>query len=216
MQRTIFTISMYFITLFVMKAQETAKVKITVGADSYIVTTYDNATARAFVSLLPLSIIMNEFNGNEKYFYLSNNLSGSPEKPSTIHAGDLMLYGQNCIVLFYETFNTSYSYTKIGYIENPTGLKTALGSNNPTVTFELIENTSGMGLIEQNTTEFKISNDGLLLYTGNAQKISLIDMNGIIRSSTTSKVLNINNLPKGIYILKVEVQKHTKTIKIKI
>jgi hypothetical protein len=34
---------------------------------------------------------------------------------------------------------------KIGKIYNPTGLKTALGSQNPSVTFELIGNTTGIG-----------------------------------------------------------------------
>lgn len=197
-------------------AQETPKIKITIGATSFVVTTYDNATAKAFVALLPMTVTMNELNGNEKYNYLSGNLPNSPANPATINNGDLMLYGQNCLVLFYETFSTSYSYTKIGYIDNPTGLKTALGSNNPTVTFELVGNTTGIGSIEQNKVEFKISNDGLLYYTGNSKRISLIDMNGRMLSSTTSKVLNVNSFPKGIYILKIEGQDQTETIKIKI
>lgn len=29
-----------------------------------------------------------------------------------------MLYGNNCLVVFYKSFNTSYSYTKIGHIDN--------------------------------------------------------------------------------------------------
>lgn len=207
---------MYFISLLTMNAQETAKIKITVGANSFVATTYDNATAKAFVALLPMTVSMNELNRNEKYYYLSGNLPNSPENPSTINAGDLMLYGQNCLVLFYETFTTSYSYTKIGSIENITGLKTALGPNNPTVAFELMGNTTGIGSIEQNSIEFKISNDGLLHYTGNAKKITLIDMNGKILSSTTSKVLNVSNFPKGFYILKTESHNQKKTIKIKI
>ncbi len=119
-----------------MNAQEHTKITITVGKNSFVATVYDNAAARAFVSLLPLTITMNELNGNEKYYHLPDDLPGSPERPDGIKTGDLMLYSQNSLVLFYEAFTTSYSYTKIGYIDNPTGLKAALGPNNPTVTFK--------------------------------------------------------------------------------
>jgi len=50
--------------------------------------------------------------------------------------GDLMLYGNNTLVLFYESFNSSYSYTKLGYVDNPTGLAAALGNGNVVVKFE--------------------------------------------------------------------------------
>lgn len=51
------------------------------------------------------------------------------------HAGDIMLYGDNCVVVFYETFTTSYSYSPIGHITNSEGLKKALGTGTSTIVF---------------------------------------------------------------------------------
>ncbi|HEY9125186.1 MAG TPA: cyclophilin-like fold protein [Bacteroidales bacterium] len=217
MKKVLFAIIIYFGSMLSINAQESVKIKITVGANSFVATLFDNATAKAFMALLPMSITMNELNGNEKYYFLSNNLPSTSENPSTIQNGDLMLYGSNCIVLFYETFNTSYSYTKIGKIYNPTGLKTALGSQNPSVTFELIGNTTGIGSIQPNINEIKISNDGLLQFTGYAKKISLLDINGRILTNTTSQTINMNSFSKGIYFLKIEgtEQSQSRTIKLK-
>jgi len=71
-----------------MNAQETPKIKIAVGTNSFVATTYNNATAKAFIALLPITVTMNELNGNEKYHYLSGNLPGSAANPSTINNGD--------------------------------------------------------------------------------------------------------------------------------
>ena len=119
------------------KAQGTAKIKIAVGTTSFVASTYDNETARAFIELLPLTIEMTELNGNEKYHYLSGNLPNSPDNPGAIQTGDLMLYGSNCLVFFYQTFSSSYSDTKLRRIDNISGLAVALGSGSVTVTFEL-------------------------------------------------------------------------------
>lgn len=216
MKQITFVIILNFLAMHIINAQETPKIKITVGSASFAVTTYDNATARGFLALLPMTVTMNDVNRNEKFRRLQNNLPTSPEIPPKINVGDLMLYGADGLVLFYETFTTSYSYSKIGYMKDASGLKTALGSDNPNVTFELIGNSTGIGSIEQNKIEFKISNDGLLQYTGNAKRITLIDMNGKILSGTTTKILNLNGIPKGIYILKAEGESKTKTFKINI
>lgn len=206
----------YLISMFSMNAQETLKINVKVGTKSFLVTTYDNATARAFIALLPLTIAMNDVNGNEKYRPLQSNLPTSPEVPPKINTGDLMLWGANGLVLFYETFNTSYSYSKIGYMENVSGLKEALGTNNPTVTFEVLGTSTGTGMIEQNSFDFKISADGILHFSGVPEKISLFDMNGKILVVTQSNTLDVSNLPKGIYILKAEGLNQVKTIKINI
>ena len=111
-------------------------INIIVGSKSFTATLADSETGEAFAALLPLSVTMNELNGNEKYHYLSSSLPTAAYQPGTIHAGDLMLYGNDCVVLFYETFNSGYSYTRIGAIDNPSGLASALGSGNVSVRFE--------------------------------------------------------------------------------
>ena len=113
------------------------KIKITIGSNTFTATVYNNATATAFKSKLPMSINMVELNGNEKFFDLPDNLPTNASNPGTIQTGDLMLYGSKTLVLFYKRFATSYSYTRLAQIDIPSGLAAALGSGNINVKFEL-------------------------------------------------------------------------------
>lgn len=114
-----------------------SKMKIKIGNSTFTATLNDNATATAFKSLLPLTVNMVELNSNEKYIDLPRSLPTSAANPGTIQNGDLMLYGSSTLVLFYKTFSTSYSYTRLGRIDDVTGLVAALGTGNVSVTFEL-------------------------------------------------------------------------------
>ena len=119
------------------KEDETVNIEITVGTQTFTAELYDNETARAFAALLPLELDMTELNGNEKYFYLDSALPTDASRPDGIRAGDLMLYGSECVVLFYESFSTSYSYTPIGRVQDPEDLAGTLGSGNVTISFTL-------------------------------------------------------------------------------
>ena len=109
-------------------------ITITVNGRAFLATLYDNETAKSFRERLPLTLDMSELNGNEKYYYLPDSLQTNSSRPSGINAGDIMLYGDNCLVIFYESFSTSYSYTPIGKLDDPNGLA-ALGSGSVQVTF---------------------------------------------------------------------------------
>lgn len=111
------------------------KIKITAGGKNFTAVLYDTEAAAAFEKMLPMTLDMSELNGNEKYFYLSEDLPTNSEHPEKINTGDIMLFGSSCIVLFYDSFNTSYSYTKIGCIDDTAGLSEALGNGNVTVEF---------------------------------------------------------------------------------
>ena len=112
------------------------KIEIIVGSKTFSATLYDNESAKTFSGMLPLTLNMSELNGNEKYYYLDSKLPTDASRPSGIKTGDIMLYGNSCIVLFYESFSTSYSYTPIGHIDDPSGLSEALGSGSVEVTFK--------------------------------------------------------------------------------
>ena len=116
---------------------DSMKLKITIGTTAFTATLYNNPTVTAFKTRLPMTINMSDLNANEKYFDLPNSLPANASNPGTIQAGDLMLYGSNTLVLFYKSFSTSYNYTRLARIDNPSGLVAALGSGNATVKFEL-------------------------------------------------------------------------------
>jgi hypothetical protein len=113
-------------------------IKLKLGSKTFVATLEDNVTAAAFKALLPTTVNMSELNGNEKYFRLSRNLPINAANPGTIQTGDLMIYGSDTLVLFYKSFPTSYDYTRLGRIKDPTGLAAAVGSGSITVTFEVM------------------------------------------------------------------------------
>ena len=113
------------------------KMQIVIGQKTYNVSLYENETTKSLKEMLPMTVSMEELNGNEKYTYLSQSLPTDRVYPGQIHTGDLMLYGSDCLVLFYEDFRTSYRYTRLGHISTPAGLAEAMGEGSVSVTFRL-------------------------------------------------------------------------------
>ncbi len=111
------------------------KINININGVTYTATLEDNDTAKELVSRMPFTIEMNELNSNEKYYYFDKSFPTNSSRINRINNGDIMLYGSDCLVLFYESFNTSYSYTRIGKIDNPNNLKNVVGNGNITITF---------------------------------------------------------------------------------
>lgn len=106
--------------------------KISINGKNYIANLEQNETVKKFVNMLPKEFNMSELNGNEKYTYLDTKLPTDSYSPKRIEAGDIMLFGDNCLVVFYKSFDTPYNYTKIGHIENFDDL----GNENIKVKFE--------------------------------------------------------------------------------
>ena len=120
---------------------DTIAVDILVADAVFTAQFYDNETTRALTARFPMTIEMDELNGREKKYDLPENLPAtSTEQPETISTGEIMSWSGNVLVLFYKDFSNSYNgYVRLGKIDNPSGLATALGSGPVQVTWSLAE-----------------------------------------------------------------------------
>ena len=114
---------------------EESRMWMIVGERRFAITLADTEAARAFAAMLPLTIEMPDLNSNEKHAELPRALPTGTIRPGTIRNGDLMLYGSKTLVLFYVTFDSIYSYTRLGRVDDPAGLAQALGRGNARITF---------------------------------------------------------------------------------
>lgn len=110
---------------------------ITIKNKKYEAILYDNSTTKELIKKFPITITMSDLNGNEKYYNFYKSFSTSSENVANINKGDIMLFGDNCLVIFYKSFSTRYRYTKLGYIKNLEDLENSLGKGDIEITFIL-------------------------------------------------------------------------------
>lgn len=111
--------------------------KVQVGDAVFSATLEENEAVASFVEMMrenPVSIQMSDYSGFEKVGPLGTSLPTSNSQTTT-HAGDIVLYNGNQIVIFYGS--NSWSYTRLGHVDDLTGWEEALGSSDVTVTFSL-------------------------------------------------------------------------------
>ena len=113
------------------------KMNVQVGGSTFTAVLEENAAVNALVEMMeqgPVTIQMRDYSGFEKVGDLGTSLPTSNQQTTT-QAGDIVLYQGNQVVIFYGS--NSWSYTRLGHIDNLTGWEEALGSGNVTVTFSL-------------------------------------------------------------------------------
>lgn len=183
------------------------RMTVTVNGRSFSVVLYDNKTADELYSRLPLELEMNELNGNEKYYNFSDGFTTSSKPAGRISKGDIKLYGDDCLVLFYDSFSSGYSYTDIGYIEDVSGLAEALGTGNVTVRFSAdfeirsdISDTSAAGsepvsataTTKQTTTAVTSSAD--IQTTTTTKQTTTVTSATDVQTTTTTQMTTTNQI----------------------
>lgn len=200
----------------------TTVVQIKIGDTNFQASFEDNKTTEALLKKFPVTYTMSELNGNEKYKYLGYELPENAKQVKTIHAGDIMLYGTDCIVIFYKDFKTSYSYTRLGRITNPSGLEKAVTKGEIKVQFSIPKKK--IRLNKKKITLTKGSSFQLKLIGGKAKKVKwsvqnkkiATVKNGRIKAKKKGKTRIVATYRKKKYVCKLTVtEKSAATAKTK-
>ena len=112
---------------------------IQIGNNSFTATLESSEAADALVDMTRKALViiqMSDYSGFEKVGPLGTSLPTSNSQTTT-KSDDVVLYNGAQIVIFYSS--NSWSYTKLGKIDDLSGWEYALGSGNVTVAFSLEE-----------------------------------------------------------------------------
>ena len=121
------------------KTTMTNAMTVTVNGKTFSATLEDNDAANALASMLeegPLTLNLADYGGFEKVGSLGTGLPASDSQTIT-KSGDIVLYNGDQIVIFYGS--NSWSYTRLGRIDDLNGWVEALGSGDVSVTLALAQ-----------------------------------------------------------------------------
>lgn len=113
------------------------KMNVSVNGQDFTATLEQNSAVDALVRMMesgPVTLQLSDYSGFEKVGPLGQSLPASNSRTTT-HAGDIVLYQGDQIVMFYGS--NSWSYTRLGHIDDLTGWEEALGIGDVTVTLSL-------------------------------------------------------------------------------
>ena len=149
------------------EAASPTQTTVKIGAKSYTMKLANNDAAAGFRSYLSKArtLKMSELNGNEKYRYLPKSLIANPKHYKKVRAGDVMLYGDDCLVIFYKTHKTSYRYTKIGRLTSTKGLAKAVGKKSVKVRFSKMKQVKALAKSPSGPSGVKASDSSVLAQT---------------------------------------------------
>ncbi len=115
------------------------KMKVQIGEYAFTATLEENEAVNELIEMMkegPLVLELDDYSGFEKVGPLGRNLTRS-DKQTTTESGDIVLYSGNNIVIFYGS--NSWSYTRLGKIDDLTDWENALGNGSVTATFSLLQ-----------------------------------------------------------------------------
>lgn len=112
-------------------------IELSINGKTFTAELADTAAAQDFVSRLPLTLTMQDHLANEKFATLDTPLSQDDKQAGQIHAGDIMLWQGDTVVVFYKSLHSNYSYTRLGKIQDDGTLADTVGRGDVVVSFKI-------------------------------------------------------------------------------
>lgn len=112
-------------------------IKMTVNDYTFVVILENTKAASELYEIVktnPLTLELSDYSGFEKVGELGRSLTTN-DRQTTTSPGDIVLYNGDNIVVFYGS--NSWSYTRLGHIEDISNLRNALGNDDVVITFTL-------------------------------------------------------------------------------
>lgn len=107
---------------------ELPNINVSIGGESYTAITQVSYASQNFISNIPVSIEMKDEGSNKKQGCTYFKFSGDTVRAKEVKRGDILLYGDSCIVIATADFKGGSKYKKIGHINNmgdlPSGTQT--------------------------------------------------------------------------------------------
>ena len=123
------------------EVEENDTMNININGQVASVQLEDNTTTKAILANMPFTIQMDDLHQNEKYHYFDKSFPAQPQPIQTIEAGDVLLYQNNCLVIFYESAKPVASYMRIGKIIDFQDIRKSFG--NASVSVQWYEGEGG-------------------------------------------------------------------------
>ncbi|MBR2710917.1 MAG: hypothetical protein IKE89_00355 [Bacilli bacterium] len=111
------------------------KIKTIINDITYNTTVENNLPAKEFLEILPLNIYM-EKEKDSYVHYIEYKLDKEETIPKKLNAGDILLEGNNKIILVTSTNSNKNKYTRLASIDNPDNLELILEINEKPIRFE--------------------------------------------------------------------------------
>ena len=113
------------------------KMNVQIGDHTFTATLEDNQAVAELAEMMeegPVTITLDDYGGFEKVGSLGRSLTANNSQTTTT-AGDIVLYNGSNIVMFYGS--NSWSYTRLGKIDDLTDWADALGRGSVTAVLTL-------------------------------------------------------------------------------
>ncbi|MDX1258812.1 cyclophilin-like fold protein [Exiguobacterium sp. K1] len=115
------------------EVEENDTMNININGQVASVQLEDNTTTKAILANMPFTIQMDDLHQNEKYHYFDKSFPTQPQPIQTIEAGDVLLYQNNCLVIFYQAAEPVVPYTRIGKISRFQDIRASFGNKSVSV-----------------------------------------------------------------------------------